>query len=376
MTLSMVARPIFIGMLLQAASAPSAPSDLAQLRGSDAESLKLLALGMAQMNLDMLAEAENSYYKSILLDLQHGVSKDDVHEAMLLRQKVSLYGEVLMWQNKTSTARDIYKAMVVAGHLDSELERPMVSFYDKRVAGRDSAWFYNEEIAERFPALDKMRRMLEENAAVMREEYVAYRTAYPELVQTHPDALVAKPREGWAQLPLASGKDDGSVANCRGLCPRTAEILQLIQVHLCSGEVCPRRAEYSILRPGTELRPHSGPTNLSITLHFGILVPEGQFLFCLGNGECRSWREGELFVFNEAFEHWATSVPDSATQSGPFGDRAVLLFKIPHPGIPREVYKKHYEYYLGNSSLLLQARNLGEEILLEEARRTGRISEL
>jgi len=328
---------------------------------------------MTQMNLGLLADAEQSYQKSIMRDLLREQELDGT-EAALLRQKLTLYGETLLWQNKTKEAREVYSAMVTSGHLEHELERPMTSFSDRRVFGRASPWFHAEEIAERFPALDAVRQMFEGNASTLRREFLAYRRAYPELVQTHPDALVAMPRDGWQQLPVeaeAVGEEKELAQDCRGLCPKTAELLLEVQRRLCFGEVCPRKAEFSILRPGTKLRPHTGPTNLSVTLHFGLVVPSGRYAFCLGAGECQTWKEGKLFVFNEAFEHWASGSSAGAngsTHTDLFeeNERAVLLFKIPHPGLPQDVYREHYNNYLRNSSLFREVVDLGEALLLEK----------
>lgn len=404
----------------QVVAASVTPAGVDQTSGA-----RLLALGLAQHQLDQLAEAEETYKRAILTDTGDWLGG--------LRLKLSLYGEVLMWQGKVQAAREIYAAAVTGGVFEHLLERPMLPTPDSRVGGRKSAWYNDTEIEERFPRLDRVRRLLEAAADDVRSEYLAYKAAHPNMIRAHPDALVAMPRDGWAQLPLGEAKggatEDGAAQDCRGLCPRAAALLREVQQVLCFGRICPRSAEFSILRAGTKLRPHCGPTNLSLTLHLGIVCPgngrgEGgpaiesvddaheklgecserpckvascrgpgpcstaaelvqppdvigtanaslvevdrtppstlSAQFCIA-GECRPWREGRLMVFNEAFEHEAW---------GPHaGDRVVLLFKIPHPGLPEEVYDKLYDEYLGNSSILHEIRTQGEVQLLGELAR-------
>lgn len=348
-----------------AASGAAAAPPLRPEVSSDV-SAKYFALALAQQKLNQLPEAEAAYERAVLADAGDFPAG--------LRQKVALYGEVLQWQGKAAAAREVYAAAVQSGLLHRTWERPLVPVTAAEGAGpagvgRASA-FYDEEEVRGMPRLASIRQRLQESAAEVRAEYFAWRAAHPELVRQHSDALVALPQEGWAQLPLDGGGLGGRASrarDCGGLCPRTAALMQEVQEELCYGETCPRRAEFSVLRAGAWLRPHCGPTTLSLTLHLGLVCPrpetlaevadDGAARFCVG-GECRQWREGELLIFNEAVEHEAFG-PSS-------GDRVVLLLKVPHPALPRDVFERLYSEYLGNSSLLEAVRSAGEALLLRE----------
>jgi aspartate beta-hydroxylase len=56
------------------------------------------------------------------------------------------------------------------------------------------------------------------------------------------------------------------------------------------------------MKPGTRVRPHTGPSNERIRVHLGLEVPEGCCGIRVGTIE-KSWREGELLIFDDSFEH-------------------------------------------------------------------------
>ena len=78
---------------------------------------------------------------------------------------------------------------------------------------------------------------------------------------------------------------------------------------------------FSTLRPGTHLRPHCGSTNTRLTAYLGIVIPPGCSIRA-GN-EWREWREGEVLVFDDSWEH------EVRHRGGE--DRVVLLINFWHP---------------------------------------------
>ena len=85
-------------------------------------------------------------------------------------------------------------------------------------------------------------------------------------------------------------------------CPQTSRILESIE--LChidnhAPEIC-----FSILKPGTHILPHYGVTNVRSVMHLPLLVPADCALHLLGVGE-HHWREGELVMFDDTFQHEA-----------------------------------------------------------------------
>jgi aspartyl/asparaginyl beta-hydroxylase (cupin superfamily) len=82
-------------------------------------------------------------------------------------------------------------------------------------------------------------------------------------------------------------------------------------------------ALFSRLTPGTHIRPHHGMLNTRLICHLPLVVP-GDCALRVG-AETREWREGELLIFDDSFEHEAWNRGSS--------DRVVLLFEIWRPEI-------------------------------------------
>lgn len=85
-------------------------------------------------------------------------------------------------------------------------------------------------------------------------------------------------------------------------CPVTSGVLESIE--LCNianhaPEIC-----FSLLAPGTHILPHYGVTNARVVMHLPLLVPPDCALNLIGAGE-HAWREGELMMFDDTFQHEA-----------------------------------------------------------------------
>lgn len=104
-------------------------------------------------------------------------------------------------------------------------------------------------------------------------------------------------------------------------CPHTARALEsapLIRIPGHAPEIC-----YSVLRPGTHILPHTGVSNLRVVVHLPLVIPAD----CALNvaGEARAWREGEVCVFDDTFEHEAWN---HSAQT-----RIILLMDAWHPDL-------------------------------------------
>ena len=85
-------------------------------------------------------------------------------------------------------------------------------------------------------------------------------------------------------------------------CPQTSEVLESLDLCRISDqtpEVC-----FSLLKPGSHILPHFGVSNTRTVMHLPLVVPADCALHLLGVGEHR-WREGELMMFDDTFEHEA-----------------------------------------------------------------------
>ena len=123
--------------------------------------------------------------------------------------------------------------------------------------------------------------------------------------------------------------------------PRTAELLGR-GVLRRDATSCPFGSAYfSLLRPGTKLAPHCGPTNARLRAHLGLVVPKaptetrtprddgavggGPSLGMRVGDETRQWREGELLLFDDSFEHEVWNTSEEA--------RLVLIVDLWHPAL-------------------------------------------
>ena len=85
-------------------------------------------------------------------------------------------------------------------------------------------------------------------------------------------------------------------------------------------------ALFSRLTPGTHIQPHHGLLNTRLICHLPLVVPDGCAIRV--GAETRAWREGELLIFDDSFEHEAWNRGTA--------DRVVLLFEIWRPDIVDE----------------------------------------
>jgi aspartyl/asparaginyl beta-hydroxylase (cupin superfamily) len=102
-------------------------------------------------------------------------------------------------------------------------------------------------------------------------------------------------------------------------------------------------ALFSLLKPGAHIRPHHGLFNFRLICHLPLIVPPDCQLR-VGN-QVRSWRAGELLIFDDSMEHEAWNRSDS--------ERIILLFEIWRP----EINEADREAL----TLLLQAANISAE---------------
>ncbi len=82
--------------------------------------------------------------------------------------------------------------------------------------------------------------------------------------------------------------------NC-SLCPQTAQLVERIPGMVTAG--------FSLLSPGTHIKPHMGYSGSVLRCHLGLVVPENCILKVAG--ESRAWMEGKCLVFDDTSLHEA-----------------------------------------------------------------------
>jgi hypothetical protein len=154
------------------------------------------------------------------------------------------------------------------------------------------------------------------------------------------------PRVGAATHRGGAGQHDGSViqtgdwrewvllgSSSQGLETSTAApvTLQLLHKH-CFGEAAELAAAgggeviFSVLAPHTRIKPHCGSTNLRLTAHLGLVIPNEQSCYIRVAGEKLLWHPGKILVFDDSYEHEVINDTDQL--------RAVLLIRFWHPNLP------------------------------------------
>lgn len=102
-------------------------------------------------------------------------------------------------------------------------------------------------------------------------------------------------------------------------CPETRRALEAVDMAEIEG-LCPN-AMFSALAPHTDIPPHTGESNARLVAHLPLIVPE-KCSYRVGY-EHRTWKEGELLVFDDTIEHTARNDSDAL--------RVVLIFDIWNP---------------------------------------------
>ncbi len=85
------------------------------------------------------------------------------------------------------------------------------------------------------------------------------------------------------------------------LAPRTCSLVEAIP----AVKTCKRgQAKFSVMFPGTRVRPHSGPTNCRLRAHLGLEVPPppGDLKMRVAD-KFLEWKNGKIFVFDDSFDH-------------------------------------------------------------------------
>lgn len=165
---------------------------------------------------------------------------------------------------------------------------------------------------------------IEAKTAEVRDEYlaaVAAGTSHAPYVDAATRAPVWKELRGnldWSSLHLYKVTQETPFAK---LFPKTLAALEAADIVRVEGR--PVELFFSRLKPGAHIPPHFGAANNRITVHLPLIVP-GKAEIRVGSA-WHTWHEGELFAFDDSYEHEAWNRADA--------DRVVLIFEAHHPDL-------------------------------------------
>ncbi|XP_014349181.1 aspartyl/asparaginyl beta-hydroxylase-like [Latimeria chalumnae] len=138
-------------------------------------------------------------------------------------------------------------------------------------------------------------KALERNWKLVRDEGLAVMDTEKGLFLPEDENL--REKGDWGQFTLwQQGKKNEN--SCKQV-PKTCTLMERFP----ESTGCKRgQIKYSIMKPGTHVWPHTGPTNCRLRMHLGLVIPkEGCRIRC--TNDTRTWEEGKVLIFDDSFEH-------------------------------------------------------------------------
>jgi aspartate beta-hydroxylase len=169
---------------------------------------------------------------------------------------------------------------------------------------------------------------IEAATGLIRDEYLAAIAAgtgmapYVEDDVQDPVWQALRGRPDWSSLHLFKAAQEQPAAR---LFPQTLRSIAEADIFRV-GHTTPMEVFFSRLAPGTHIPPHFGVANQRLTVHLPLIVPTGCSIR-IGDS-MHDWRVGEIFAFDDSFEHEAWNRGDS--------ERVVLIFETHHPDLRPE----------------------------------------
>lgn len=190
-----------------------------------------------------------------------------------------------------------------------KLVRKIASFQSKQSTVPDTPKISNEH----FPFLKDFTDNWE-TIQTEAKEVLKFREAIPGFHEISPDQYRLSTENNWKTFVLF-GFGQRLEKNA-ALAPETSKILE--------GVPNLQTAMFSILAPGYHIPAHKGVTKGILRSHIGLIIPKDR-------EKCRirvddtitAWKEGEIFVFDDTYEHEVWNDTDE--------ERVILLFDFDRP---------------------------------------------
>jgi hypothetical protein len=263
------------------------------------------------------------------------------------------WGQALLWAGEERAARAVFQRGVDAGFgWVTPWARPTVPLAPLGGAPRP---FFDAATA---PALAPTLRALEAAAPALAAEFGGLLRR-----RKGARAALAKEAAGLHEPGAAGGfwgvhvlAVDGALAAAG--CAQTPAACALLAALPLPNATRSGQAKFSVLRAGTRIRPHAGPTNARLRVHLCLReLAAGPAAATLRvGGVARHWRAGEAFAFDESFEHEVETAAAVAVApggegaggagAGPSEDledlRIVLIVDVPNVFLDRaEDFRAH-----------------------------------
>ncbi len=177
-----------------------------------------------------------------------------------------------------------------------------------KITKKNPRFFYN---ATDFPHL----KPLIVNFELIRQELLELLKTQNEnqWLRTFPDYVESKNHKAWKVFSFIFF--NMKFLSHAKLCPKTASLIYSIPEILS--------CDYSYMEPHTHILPHKGYSKMVLRCHLPLIVPNEELCGLRVGDETRHWKEGELLIFDDSFDHEAWNKSDAK--------RVVLMFDIPNP---------------------------------------------
>nr|XP_016930147.1 aspartyl/asparaginyl beta-hydroxylase isoform X3 [Drosophila suzukii] len=280
-------------------------NNLQQVEKVAEETLKLWPTNaVAQLHYGLALRQLHGDYVKALPYLRYAVESQEegTQEAFFY---LSL-GETLQRLSKKSEALEVYRKGVAKGFFTSLYQR---SLYNEPSLKAQPFWQPKETGYER--QLDRLQlhwRAIRDEAVALLGESGFFQDEAEQL----------RDKGVWQQYELyAQGR------RVKDNCRRTPITCGLLQEFPESSGCRRGQVKFSVMQATTHVWPHCGPTNCRLRAHLTLVAPEPEKTSLRVAEQERTWREGELFIFDDSFEH---EVWHNGSQP-----RLVLILDMWHP---------------------------------------------
>ncbi|XP_030383645.1 aspartyl/asparaginyl beta-hydroxylase isoform X6 [Scaptodrosophila lebanonensis] len=218
-------------------------------------------------------------------------------------------GETLQRLGKQSEALAVYERGVEKQFFPSVYQRAL---YNEPHLRAQPFWDVAETgYAESFEKLQRNWSAIRDEALALLNHHGNFQEETEQLRDTG----------DWTQYELyAQGQRVGR--NCQ----RAPITCALLAGFFPAATSCRRgQVKFSAMRAQTHVWPHCGPTNCRLRAHLGLVTPEPQLTSLRVAEQLRTWQAGELFIFDDSFEH---EVWHNGTEL-----RLVLIVDVWHPDL-------------------------------------------
>lgn len=151
---------------------------------------------------------------------------------------------------------------------------------------------------QRFPELELLKdhwETIREEAVALQSQHYFEMTKRPGTPAYYDVGFRTFFKNGWSRFYLNwYGYTHPSAL---ALCPKTVALLA--RVPSLNG------AMFALLPPGSQLSRHADPMACSLRYHLGLATPNSDDCFINIDGQDRSWRDGEVLMFDETYLHYA-----------------------------------------------------------------------